>query len=224
MIDPSDYAHLFDAPILVGLSRDQKHALLSSCTARVLKSATYVLRQGETTTGSYFIASGRVEVGYVDSSGNQVIVHTAISGEMLGEVEALSGRPCAASCLTMPDTTVLFCPAKALYAHVPPQILIPNLCTILHDRLMRENRNRMADHYYNADQRIRLYLRQLTSDSDDGLLRISQSQLGVVIGCSRQTVNKMLGELRDEGIIELGRNAVRVLDRTRLEDGAPVLE
>ena len=58
----------------------------------------------------------------------------------------------------------------------------------------------------------------------DNAVRISQSQLGVVIGCSRQTVNKMLGELRDDGIIELGRNAVRVLDPARLADGAPVPE
>ncbi|WP_207100762.1 Crp/Fnr family transcriptional regulator [Paracoccus shandongensis] len=223
MIDPSDYAPLFDSPIMSGLSRDQKHALLASCTLRSLKAPTYILRQGEPTTGSYFIASGRVEVGYVDASGNQVIVHMARPGEMLGEVEALSGRPCACSCLTLPDTTVLFCPAKALYAHVPSHILIPNLCTILHDRLMRENRNRTADHYYSADQRIRLYLRQLTSDTDNAV-RISQSQLGVVIGCSRQTVNRMLGELRDKGIIELGRNAVRVLDRARLSDGAPAVE
>lgn len=223
MIEPSEFAHLHDAPILAGLSQGQKDALLASCTVRILKTPTYVLRQGETTTGSYFIAAGRVEVGYVDSSGNQIVVHTATPGEMLGEVEALSGRPCAASCLTMPDTTVLFCPAKVLYAHVPSQILIPNLCTILHDRLMRENRNRMADHYYNAEQRIRLYLSDLTTDADNAV-RISQSQLGVVIGCSRQTVNKMLGELRDEGIIELGRNAVRVLDRARLADGAPAVE
>lgn len=223
MIDPHDYAHLFQAPILTGLTRDQKHALLAACTSRLMKSSAYVLRQGETTQGSYFIASGRVEVCYVDSSGNQVIVHIATAGEMLGEVEALSGRPCAASCQALTDTTVLFCPAKALYTHVPTQILIPNLCTLLHDRLMRENRNRMADHYYTADQRMRLYLRQLTSESDNSV-RISQSQLGVVIGCSRQTVNKMLGELRDDGIIELGRNAVRVLDRARLADGAPAME
>lgn len=223
MIDPHDFAHLFQAPILKGLTRDQKYALLSACTSRLVRASTPILRQGETTTGSYFIASGRVEVCYIDSSGNQVIVHIATAGEMLGEVEALSGRPCAASCITLTDTTVLFCPARALYTHVPPQILIPNLCTLLHDRLMRENRNRTADHYYSADQRMRLYLRQLTGDSDDAV-RISQSQLGVVIGCSRQTVNKMLGELRDAGIIELGRSAVRVLDRTRLADGAPAIE
>lgn len=223
MSDPSEFSHLLGAPILSGLTQAQKRALLGACTPRVLKSPTHLLRQGEPTTGGYLVAAGRVEVSYVDSSGNQVVVHTAIAGEMIGEVEALSGRPCAASCLSMPDTTVLFCPAKALIAHVPPSILVPNLCAILHDRLMRENRNRTADHYYNAKQRVRLYLRQLTSDSNNAV-RISQSQLGVVIGCSRQTVNKMLGELRDAGIIELGRNAVRVLDRARLADGAPVSE
>ncbi|MFC3170081.1 Crp/Fnr family transcriptional regulator [Paracoccus fontiphilus] len=223
MVDPLDYAHLFDARILTGLSKDQKHALLASCTARVLKSPTTILRQGEQTTGGYLVASGRVEVNYVDSSGNQVIVHIASAGEMLGEVEALSGRPCACSCLTMPDTTVLFCPAKALCTHMPSEVLIPNLCALLHDRLMRENRNKAADHYYTAQQRLRLYLQQLTSESEDAV-RISQSQLGVVIGCSRQTVNRMLGELRDEGIIELGRNAVRILDQARLAAGAPVME
>src|SRR5687768_12591208 len=93
MTDPADYANLFDAPILSGLTQDQKHALLASCTPRVLKTPTHILRQGELTDGSYFIASGRVEVGYVDASGNQVIVHLATPGEMVGEVEALSGRP-----------------------------------------------------------------------------------------------------------------------------------
>ncbi|WP_295045669.1 Crp/Fnr family transcriptional regulator [uncultured Paracoccus sp.] len=223
MFDLQDYAHLLHAPILSGLTQPQKQALLSACSPRSLKPATHILRQGETTHGSYFIASGRVEVCYVDSSGNQVIVHIATTGEMVGEVEALSGRPCAASCQTLTDATVLFCPAKALHTHIPPQILIPNLCVLLHDRLMRENRNRMADHFYSADQRLRLYLRQLTSNTSDPV-RISQSQLGVVIGSSRQTVNKMLGELRDAGIIELGRNAVRVLDHARLADGAPMPE
>lgn len=223
MADPSDYEHLFEAPILAGLSRDQKRALLAACTPRVLKSPTVLLHQGETTTGSYFIAAGWIEVSYVDAAGNQMIVHIATTGEMMGEVEALSGRPCAATCQTMGETTVLFCPAKALYAHVPPTILIPNLCTLLHDRLLRENRNRTADHYYTAEQRIRMYLRQLTGDSEEAV-HISQSQLGVATGCSRQTVNRMLGELRDEGIIELSRNAVRVLDRTRLAAGAPLAE
>lgn len=222
MIDPSDYASLFDAPILAGLSRDRKHAVLASCTSRILKTPTYILRQGEFTTGGYFIASGRVEVGFVDASGNQVIVHMAQPGEMLGEVEALSGRPCACSCLTLPDTTVLFCPARALCTHVPPEILIPNLCTLLHDRLLRENRNKAADYYYDARQRIRLYLHQLTSESDDAV-HLSQSQLGVLVGCSRQTVNRLLGDLRDEGIIELGRNTVRVRDRERLAEGAPAM-
>ena len=34
---------------------------------------------------------------------------------------------------------MLFCPSRALLAHVPPQILITNLCSLLHDRLMRED-------------------------------------------------------------------------------------
>lgn len=223
MINPSEYPHLFDAPMLDGLSPGDKQVFLAACTPRVLKSPTPILRQGEPTTGGFLVASGQVEVDYVDPSGNPVIVHTALPGEMLGEVEALTGRPCACSCVTAPDTTVLFCPARVLHDHMPPRLLIRNLCEALYDRMVRESRNKASDHYHNAEQRLRLHLHNLTGNGTD-TVRISQSQLGILIGCSRQTVNRMLGELRDKGIIELGRSTVRVRDRARLADGAPVME
>lgn len=223
MIDLCDYAPLFDAPILNGLSRDDKRAFFSACTVRTLKSPTPILRQGEVTAGSFLVVSGQVEVDYVDASGNPVIVHTALAGEMLGDVEALSGRPCACSCVAAPDTMVLFCPTQVLHAYIPPRLLIRNLCDALYNRMVRESRNKAADHYYNAEQRLRLHLHTLTDNGTDAI-RISQSQLGIVIGCSRQTVNPMLGRLRDQGIIEMGRGVIRVRDRARLADGAPVAD
>lgn len=209
--------------MLDGLSQDEKRAFLGACTARVLKAPAAILRQGEPAPGGFLVVTGRVEVDYVDASGNPVIVHTALPGEMLGEVEALSGRPCACSCVAAPDTTVLFCPVRVLYAHIPPRLLIRNLCDTLYDRMVRESRNKAADHYCNAEQRLRLHLHRLTDNGTD-TVRLSQSQLGVLIGCSRQTVNPMLGRLREQGIIELGRGAIRVLDRDRLADGTPVAE
>lgn len=223
MTDPCEYAPLFDAPLLNGLSRDDKRAFFSACAVRAFKSPTPILRQGELTPGSFLVVVGQVEVDYVDASGNPVIVHTALPGEMLGDVEALSGRPCACSCVTAPDTTVLFCPTPVLHTFIPPRLLVRNLCDALYSRMVRESRNKAADHYYNAEQRLRLHLHNLTDNGTDAI-RISQSQLGIVIGCSRQTVNPMLGRLRDQGIIELGRGMIRVRDRARLADGAPAAE
>lgn len=209
--------------MLEGLSQDEKRAFLAACVPRVLKAPTPILRQGEPTAGSFLVAAGQVEVNYVDASGNPVIVHTARPGEMVGEVEALTGRPCACSCVTAPDTTVLFCPTRVLHAHIPPRLLIRNLCDALYDRMVRESRNKAADHYCNAEQRLRLHLHKLSGNGSDAI-RISQSQLGILIGCSRQTVNPMLGRLRDQGIVELGRGTIRVLDRDRLADGTPMTD
>lgn len=209
--------------MLEGLSHDEKRAFLTACIPRVLKSPSSILRQGEPTAGSFLVVTGQVEVNYVDASGNPVIVHTARPGEMLGEVEALSGRPCACSCVTAPDTTVLFCPTRVLQTHIPPRLLIRNLCDALYDRMVRESRNKAADHYLSAEQRLRLHLHRLSGNGTEAV-RISQSQLAVLIGCSRQTVNPMLGRLRDQGIVELGRGAIRVLDRDRLADGMAAAE
>lgn len=226
MIDLCSHSRTLDAPMLEGLSHEGKQAFLAACTERVLRNATAILFQGEPTAGCYLVAAGQVEVTYVDALGNAVIVHNAMPGEMLGEVEALSGRPCACTCVAAPGTTVLFCPTAVLTGHLPPHLLVRNLCTSLHKRMVRESRLRAADHHYSVEHRLRLHLGRLDGGTGGGPadLRISQTQLAVLVGCSRQTVNPILGRLRDEGVIELGRGTIRVLDRERLLDGTALPE
>lgn len=49
-------------------------------------------------------------------------------------------------------------------------------------------------------------------------ITITHEQLAALVGTSRETATKALGELADHGIIKLGRGKIAVLDHLRLAD------
>jgi biotin operon repressor len=48
-------------------------------------------------------------------------------------------------------------------------------------------------------------------------IRQSQSYLAGLVGCSRQTINKELGVLKEKSIIAINKGGISVLDRANLE-------
>ncbi|MFN4100059.1 MAG: Crp/Fnr family transcriptional regulator [Pararhodobacter sp.] len=204
-----------EGELLRGLTPAQRQALQADCTIQTYLEATEILRQDEPATGCSVILRGRVEISHIDRQGNAVIVHVAGPGEVVGEVEIFSHRPCVATCTAMTNTTVLFCTAEALLRHIPAPLLVENFSNILHDRLHRDIRLRSIGQFYSAEQRICLYLEQFTTPEYPET-RLSQAYLASLASCSRQTVNRKLGELRKLGIIEVKRGTIRVLDRARL--------
>lgn len=201
--------------LLAGLTEAQRDAFYADCLPRHHAAPTEILSQGEPAPAAFLIVEGRIEVSFIDSDGNTVIAHLAGPGEVMGEVELLSGKTCAATCITYPNTRLLLFTAAELTRHVPTPLLLKNFASILHGRLMRDNRLQAIAQFYPAEARICLHLwRQTGKDVTE--IPISQSQLAQLAGCSRQTANKTLSQLREAGIIELRRGTIRVLDPQRL--------
>lgn len=203
--------------MLAGMDEAQMAALLAEGRLRSLTRPHEVLRQGEPADACYLILRGRIEVSFIDVNGNRVLAHLAGPGETLGEVELFSGRTCAATCTTMRNTTVLAFDVTRLLRHLPPELLLRNVADIFHDRLTRDNRLQSLAMFYGAEDRIRIHLLSMTS-AETPDVQLSQTELAGFAGCSRQTVNRTLAQLRDAGIVQMGRGAIRVLDRERLEN------
>lgn len=200
--------------LLDGLELGKRRAFYADCTPRTYAKPTEILCQGAEPTAAFLICEGRVEVTFVDVEGNTVLAHVASPGEVMGEVEMFSGKTCAASCRAMPDTRVLCFTAALLMKHVPVERLLRNFASILHSRLIRDNSLQAIAQFYPAEARICLHLLRLSTGRPE--VRVSQAQLALLAGCTRQTVNRTLAQLRDQGVIELGRGVIRVLDTDRL--------
>lgn len=210
------FPRLLDCDLLADLPDDQKTAFLDVCAVRRYPEPTEILSQGEPCAGFYIVAQGLVEVNYCDSQGNLSVVHVAAPGDVLGDVEALSGDPCAASCMTLPNSVALFCPTPVIYTHLQSPVFARNQARLFYARMQRDNKAQSVTQFYSADERLYIHLCQLTNDKRPEI-QINQANLAVIVGCSRQTVNRKLGELRDEGVISIRKGKIKVLDRAGLE-------
>lgn len=206
--------------LLRGLGEAQLRQFLAGCSLHHYRAPFEILRQDEPTDLCFLILKGRVEVSVIDINGNRVLAHIAGPGEVMGEVEIFSGRPCAATCTTLPDTTLTAFTAAQVMAHLPAEQLLRNFAGIFHDRLTRDSRQQSVAMFYTAEDRIRIHLLSLSAP-DRPEVQISQSSLAALAGCSRQTVNLTLAQLRAAGIVRLMRGAICILDRTRLQGPRP---
>lgn len=205
-----------DPDLLRGIDDGAMISLASQMQLRTMTSAREVLTQGEPTRVAFLVLDGRVEVSFINIDGNKVLAHVAQPGEVIGEVEILSGLSCAATCLALQNSTLAIFSAQVLHRCIEPEKLLGNFARIFHARLVRDNRQQTVAMYYPAEERVRSHLLTLTTPEHPEAI-ISQSKLAAFAGCSRQTVNKTLAQLRAEKTIELGRGVIRVLDRNRLQ-------
>ncbi|SFR33956.1 cAMP-binding domain of CRP or a regulatory subunit of cAMP-dependent protein kinases [Yoonia tamlensis] len=208
------FPQLLNTALLNDLPDADKTTFLDSCSNRSYAKDTAILTQSEPTNGMFVVAHGSVEVSFLNKDGNRSIIYHAGPGQVLGMIEAVAGRPCAATCMAFANTAVLFCPTALLMVQLKSPVFIRNFAIATHDMITRDNMFKSADQFYTVEQKICLYLRYLSTQNFKFMQ--SQSYLANAVGCTRQTVNKELGRLRDQGIVEVTKGAITVVDHDAL--------
>ena len=92
----------------------------------------------------------------------------------------------------------------------------------LAQRLRRANQTIESDRAYGAAPRLaRFLLRLLQGDGhEDGTIGLSQTELAMFAGISRENINRQLGLWAQAGLVELDHGKIRVIDIDWLEDVA----
>jgi CRP/FNR family transcriptional regulator, cyclic AMP receptor protein len=188
---------------------------IDACELRNVPSGTVVLEQHENITGMILIAHGCMEVSMRNSDDHVVIIHHAREGETLGDIETISRQPCLASCTAMGPVTFLFCPMSQLVQYMDNPLFQRNVMRITQNRLLRDNQRKYMDQNYSLDRRLCGYLLRLS----DRNYRVPQSQgyIASLASCSRQSINRALAMLREEGLVTIEKGKIRLLDPSGLQ-------
>lgn len=208
------FPHLLDCLLLADLPDAEKVGFLDSCTTEVITKTTPILHQDTPVDHMILVAHGTVEIRFASLDGNNVIIHHAAPGDVLGAIEAIALETCAATCTAFPNTTVLLC-SKALLLHkLQSPTFLRNIARTCYRSMRRDNELRNIGQFYSAEKRICSYLDQLSARITQ--IPQSQSYVANVVGCSRQTVNKEFGRLKELGILSVAKGRIEVLDREAL--------
>lgn len=212
-------ASTFD--LLQWLDEDSRRAFLSSARRRRYAAGQLIYTQGEPGNEMYRLLSGSVRVSVTRSDGRKVVFMLLEPGDAFGESSLVDDeqRPQSAEALTDVEVEALdlqsFNHLRAQYRSFDNALLkllarqMRAVSTIYADTNLNDLSERVAT-------RILTTARSFGTEADGGVrlsLRISQAEIALMVGASRQSVNKVLQRFQSDGLltIEYGNILIRDL-------------
>ncbi len=216
-------------PLFSDLRVEDLAALAATVRTRRYRRGEVIFRQGDPGDGLHIILSGRVKISTVSESGGEAILVTLRPAEFFGALALLDGEPRSASATAVEASETLILPRDRFRQLVDE---VPGIRDHLLTQLARELRRLTSHveelHFLDIAGRLAAQLARMGEEqgrpSDDGELRldgpITQGELAAMVGSTRQSVNKLLGWLIDDGLIRLERDSIVIVDLPGLQRAA----
>jgi CRP/FNR family transcriptional regulator, cyclic AMP receptor protein len=188
--------------------------------------------EGSPPKGLFAILEGQVHVVVTLASGDEALVHVGEPGFWLGEFAVVTGTPTIATFIAHTKVRALFLPktqfdlivdAEPRYYRCFANLVYERYATLL--RAFVEVQEVTPDVRLRRRLAVMAQLRRSDQPTAGPVsLAVTQAQLSRMIGVSRQTLNVLLGNLQQQGLIELGFRKITVLDPGRLGEISEVSE
>jgi CRP-like cAMP-binding protein len=199
-------------------------ALVRVLRIRRFRRGETVFHQGDPGDALLAIASGAVKVVLPSDEGAEpAIVAILGPGEFFGELAILDGAPHSATIVSVEPTETLVLHRDAFLDLIDSD---PGLRRALLASLATEIRRLTGHvedlHFLDLPGRLASRIVRLAANAGftTGEARIAwpytQSELAGMIGGSRQSVNRLLADLTDQGLVRLERDHLLVTDLERL--------
>ena len=171
----------------------------------------------------YVVRSGSVRTTQPGPDGEEQVIGFHLPGELVG-LEAISEsvHHCAATALERTSVcAVPFDNLESVAAEIPA--LQKQLHRLISRELVQDQHHLIALGRRTARERIALFLHSLSErlegagySGDDFRLTMSRDDIASYLGLALETVSRLLTRLAEDGVIEVDRRQVRILDRAAL--------
>ena len=73
-------------------------------------------------------------------------------------------------------------------------------------------------HFMSMDKRLAIFLYEETTRIDTDIVRLTHALIAKYMGSAREVVTRMLKYFANEGVVELSRKGIKILDKERLKE------
>jgi CRP/FNR family cyclic AMP-dependent transcriptional regulator len=212
--------------LLHALSPDELTELLRDAREHKAKKGETLLRQGDSGDYLVILLQGQARVTIYTANGREIVLAYASAGTVLGEIALLDGGVRTASVIAMEPLRYVTLTRAAFerVIAIHPGIAL-HIMRELSRRLRLTNQTIETDRAYAAASRLaRFILRLLPDASEGGVITLSQTELAMFAGISRENINRQLGLWAQAGIVSTEQGRIRVLDTEPLEEIADAME
>ena len=222
-------AALSAMPLFRGLDDDALESIARGLRTRRFRRGEVIFHLGDPGDALFIVSSGAVKITLPSETGDEAILATLRPGDFFGELALLDGAPRSATAAALEPTETLVLPRQRFRELIATEPVIRDaLLASLARELRRLTLHVEELHFLDIAGRLAARLVRLADEHGkslpDGSVRLdaplTQSDLAAMVGCTRQSVNKMLGMFVDDGLIRRDREAIVVVDLPRLSAAA----
>ena len=206
-------------PLFSTLSDDEFDKLSHIFIVRVYRRNQIIFLEEETGNYMYLVLSGKVKVAKSSASGKETLLAIHRPGDFFGEMSLLDGQTSPATVSAIEDSKIISVSAADFHKYLlHNQKVLLQIINVLCARL-RQVWQTQSMSSSTADVRIRMGIHQLAQkhgirDAHGTIidLKITHQELAEMVGTSRETVTRVLAQLRKKGIVEITQRRITLLD------------
>lgn len=207
------------------LTEQDLQTLANSLERRTFAKGMVVFHKGSPGDLMHIIESGKVRIFILSESGHEISVNVYGPGDVFGELAILDGLPRSAGAMALEKTVTLALHRDDFLRHLEthPQ-MAQSIIWMLSARLRYTTTYVESLAFLGVNDRVAAKLLELAERygrEKEGIeigLQLTQAELAGLVGATRESVNKALGDLRDQGLIRLEGQTITILDHKGLKE------
>ncbi|OLS33959.1 Crp/Fnr family transcriptional regulator [Bacillus sp. MRMR6] len=216
---------LSEVPIFSDIPKDDFSQILPLLKERKLKKNHVLMFENDQSEDVYILRSGIVKV-YRIHEGKEIVLSISSPGDIIGEVEALSNDNHRISSIEALDHITVWLLSRQDFLRIVEKYpsVLRKAYMILVERTRALNRLVRYLSFYDVRAKTANLLIDLYYNfgKPEGCiykidLKINQSLLASMLGVTRESVSKTLGDFQHEGLIDIRGKYLFLLDKNKLE-------
>jgi CRP/FNR family cyclic AMP-dependent transcriptional regulator len=209
---------LEDSDLFRSLTPEERQRILVHAHLHRFTAGETIFLKGSAGQGMMAVLSGEVRLSVPSTEGKEIVLAILHSGEVFGELALLDGKERTADAVALAPCEIATLERRDLLPLLRQQ---PELCMKLLEGLCQKLRRTTAQieevlflqlPTRLAKTLLKMAVRRVSSTGVGLQIRVSQRELGSMIGGTRESVNKCLNDWQRRGIIRIKDGVVVVVD------------
>jgi len=192
-----------------------------------LKPNEVLFSEDDEADGFYAVENGGLKATRLSADGTEQLIALFSNGEIIGEMAIFDDYPRSATITALKPTSVIFCSREAFFEYADENpVIYQHMLKVMAGRLRATNDSLAARDFLAlpgqlAQAMLRLsdgFGREMVSGAVRIEYKLTQSELGAMIGASRENVSRVLNQWKRAGLISRVDGFYHIDQREKLRE------
>ncbi len=208
--------HLTTMELFQGLSEQDQEELDRMTTMTTVKKGKIFYRPEDSGEVIFILKKGTVQLYRISPEGKKLVIYTLNDGSMFGEMSLLGQRMHNTFAEAITDCTICILNRDDLERLIltHPNIAM-RILEITGNRLRETEEQLEALAFKSIPSRLATLLLRLAREGNE-IAGLTHQDLAEMIGTYRETTTQTLNDMKAQGILEIGRRRIVILNKDKL--------